>query len=57
MTHHELSVKFFCKDCGRKLEADVEMASGYVEFKVEPCEHCMDDKFEEGYQNGLPAEE
>jgi hypothetical protein len=44
-----------CTECGAELSVDIESPSRfglYYNLKVEPCEHCMANKKEEGEKEG-----
>ncbi len=52
----EISIEFDlnCTDCGRALKASAperDRTRTYIE--VEPCEFCLQEKYQEGYRQGV----
>lgn len=43
-----VSIDIFCELCGKPLESE----SGEDFIHVRPCEHCMDNKYNDGYSVG-----
>ena len=44
----EVDITVECDECGSELEADFR----YNTLTVEPCETCLDGKYNEGHQDG-----
>jgi hypothetical protein len=48
-----------CKDCGEKLDSNVQPDSITDELilRVSPCTSCMKDQYDDGYSDGLYGRE
>ena len=53
---HEIEIDVDCEFCGATLTVQAMPPEGYSNaamlIKVEPCDSCMTDKYEEGYEEG-----
>lgn len=53
-----MEIKMFCTDCGSELTVDTiktPIPSVLIPIKVDPCQHCLEDKRKEGWDEGHEA--
>lgn len=53
----EIEITAACGECGRSLNISREddnsgRGRASYEITIEPCEHCLSDKYDDGYTNG-----
>ena len=51
----DIDFSVYCSKCGAGLCSNCSTDDKRMKMDIEPCEKCMQDKYDEGYDNGKEA--